>query len=60
MDAENHPVWLDTLDQLRAAGTDDRLAREAALAAMREINEDPSAFRATSHYVIATMREIAV
>jgi SAM-dependent methyltransferase len=55
LDAENHPVWLDTRAQLRAAGADENLAREAALTALREINEDPSGFRATSHYVIATL-----
>jgi SAM-dependent methyltransferase len=56
LDAENHPVWLDAIAQLRAAGADESVAKDAALAALRDINEDPAGFRATSHYVIATLR----
>jgi len=56
IDAENHPVWIDTREQLRAAGADECVAFDAALAALHEINEDPAAFRATSHYVIVTLR----
>ncbi|HVT22104.1 MAG TPA: class I SAM-dependent methyltransferase [Mycobacteriales bacterium] len=56
LDTEHHPVWLDTIAQLAAAGADAAVARDAALNALHEVNEDPSAFRATSHYVIATLR----
>lgn len=55
-DATNHPVWLDGFARLREVGKGEEVMREPALAALRDINEDPAAFRATSKYVIATLR----
>lgn len=56
LDATTHPMWIDGLAQLRAVGAGEDVMRLPALEALRAINEDPSAFRATSRYVIATLR----
>ena len=56
LDATTHPMWLSTLAQLDAAGADPSVVREPALRELREVNEDPAAFRTTSRYVIATLR----
>jgi SAM-dependent methyltransferase len=55
-DATSHPMWLDGFTRLRDAGHGEEVMREPALAALHDINEDPKAFRATSRYVIATLR----
>ena len=56
LDATTHPMWLDTFRQLEAAGVGTEVVTEPALRALREVNEDPAAFRTTSRYVIATIR----
>lgn len=56
-DATTHPMWLDGFARLREVGAGEDVLRAPAIAALREVNEDPSAFRTTSRYVIATLRE---
>ncbi|MGN6473912.1 MAG: class I SAM-dependent methyltransferase [Mycobacteriales bacterium] len=56
LDATTHPMWLDGFAQLREAGAGEEVMRAPAVAALREVNEDPTAFRTTSRYVIATLR----
>jgi SAM-dependent methyltransferase len=55
LDATTHPMWLDGFAQLREVGASEDVMRVPAIAALREVNEDPSAFRTTSRYVIATL-----
>lgn len=55
LDATTHPMWLDGFQALATVGAGEDVLRVPALAALREINEDPAAFRATSRYVIATL-----
>jgi SAM-dependent methyltransferase len=55
LDFSAHPMWIDALAAARAAGADEPAIRDQAVAALREINEDPTAFRATSSYVIVTL-----
>ncbi|HEX3706758.1 MAG TPA: class I SAM-dependent methyltransferase [Mycobacteriales bacterium] len=55
LDATAHPMWLDTLAQVRDAGGDEQVMRERVTVALHDINEDPAAFRTTSRYVIATL-----
>ncbi len=54
-DAESHPTWLDTVARLDELGGSAAEMRARAVAALREVNEDPDGFRATSRYVIATL-----
>jgi SAM-dependent methyltransferase len=54
-DATTHPTWLDTVAKLDGLGGNDSELRARATEALREINEDPDAFRTTSRYVIATL-----
>ncbi|HWC34396.1 MAG TPA: class I SAM-dependent methyltransferase [Mycobacteriales bacterium] len=56
LDATTHPMWLDGFAQLREVGAGEEVFRVPAIAALREVNEDPTAFRTTSRYVIATLR----
>jgi SAM-dependent methyltransferase len=55
-DATTHPMWIDSFAQLAAVGAGEDVLRVPALQALREVNEDPAAFRTTSRYVIATLR----
>jgi SAM-dependent methyltransferase len=55
-DATTHPMWLDGFAQLRAVGASEDVMRAPAIDALHKANEDPSAFRTTSRYVIATFR----
>lgn len=56
LDATTHPMWLDSIAHLERAGAGAEVIREPALSALREVNEEPAAFRTTSRYVIATLR----
>ncbi len=56
LDATSHPVWVDGFARLREAGAGQDVMRVPALRALHEINEDPSAFKASSDYVIVTLR----
>ena len=52
---EHHPMTVSALPQLRERGLADEVgARMTAVYA--EENEDPSAFRTTSHYHVITVR----
>jgi SAM-dependent methyltransferase len=55
LDAATHPMSIDTLARLREAGVDEDRLRQKLVAAMHDANEDPTGFRATSRYVIATL-----
>lgn len=54
-DATTHPMWIDGVTQLRAIGGDEAELRARVLASFRDINEDPTSFKATSRYVIAVL-----
>jgi SAM-dependent methyltransferase len=56
LDATTHPMSIDAIARVRDAGGDEAELRAEVIAAMHEINEDASAFQATSRYVIATLR----
>jgi len=53
--ATTHPMWLDGLAQLREVGASEDVMRVPAVAALKKVNEDPAAFKATSRYVLATL-----
>lgn len=57
LDAKTHPMSIATLAQLREMGIDEATATQQMADALRQVNEDSSAFRTTSRYVIATLRE---
>jgi SAM-dependent methyltransferase len=54
-DLANHPMWLDTMATVDAAGGDRAALRDRLVTTTREINEDPAAFRTTSRYVVITL-----
>lgn len=55
-EAENHPAAVTGWRVLTARGVDEAALRAQLVDVLREANEDPTAFRATSHYLIWTMR----
>jgi len=54
-EGENHPVAVTGRRVLAEHGVDDAAFRASLVDVLREGNEDPDAFRATSHYMIWTM-----
>ena len=57
-ESENHPLAVGARPTVEGAGRADEL-REGLLRIYREANEDPSAFRVTSRYVVATVKRPA-